>query len=152
GKLIVIDFRYNNVNYRLINVHAPNLETQRKRFFENIRKWITHSTILIGDFNVTLTIIDISSNCVFSEDPSRNELFKLIRNNDLIDYGDCLTPEKKQYTRKQTVLGKLKQSRIDLCLMSSSLIPEVSSRLSAAITPSWRWRWDEAPEMGVCGV
>uniref|UniRef100_A0A3Q2PW83 Endonuclease/exonuclease/phosphatase domain-containing protein n=1 Tax=Fundulus heteroclitus TaxID=8078 RepID=A0A3Q2PW83_FUNHE len=102
GKYIIIDFFKNNTYSRLINIHAPNIEIQRKQFFKNIRKWITHHCIIIGDFNVTLTKTDISNNCVFSEDSSRNALFDLISNNGLIDLWRLFNTTKKQFTRKQT--------------------------------------------------
>uniref|UniRef100_A0A3Q2NS91 Endonuclease/exonuclease/phosphatase domain-containing protein n=1 Tax=Fundulus heteroclitus TaxID=8078 RepID=A0A3Q2NS91_FUNHE len=62
GKCIIINFFKNNKYNRLINIHAPNNEIQRKQFFKNIRKWITHHCIIIGDFNVSLTKTDISNN------------------------------------------------------------------------------------------
>uniref|UniRef100_A0A3B5M3J5 Endonuclease/exonuclease/phosphatase domain-containing protein n=1 Tax=Xiphophorus couchianus TaxID=32473 RepID=A0A3B5M3J5_9TELE len=113
----------------LINIHAPNIDTHRKNFFIGLRKWIVTNCIIIGDFNITLTKSDISNNCTFSEDYSRNALFDIIAQNSLIDIWRLFHPGKKQFTRKQVILGKLKQSRLDLCLISSSLVPEVSSCL-----------------------
>jgi len=129
GKIIVIDFCKDNKKYRLINIHAPNIVSQRKQFFYDLRKLITINCIIIGDFNVFLTKADISSNCIFPEDTSRSIVFDIISNNSFVDLWRLFHPGKRQFTRKQIVLGSLKQSRIDLCLMSSSLVSEVSSCL-----------------------
>uniref|UniRef100_A0A3B3U0J3 Endonuclease/exonuclease/phosphatase domain-containing protein n=1 Tax=Poecilia latipinna TaxID=48699 RepID=A0A3B3U0J3_9TELE len=83
GKFIIIDFFYNNKSCRLINIHAPNIDTHRKRFFIGLRQWIVTNCIIIGDFNITLTKSDISNNCTFSEDYSRNTLFDIITQNSL---------------------------------------------------------------------
>uniref|UniRef100_A0A3B5QCH1 Endonuclease/exonuclease/phosphatase domain-containing protein n=1 Tax=Xiphophorus maculatus TaxID=8083 RepID=A0A3B5QCH1_XIPMA len=117
GKLIIIDFFYNNKSCRLINIHAPNIDTHRKKFFIGLRQWIVTNCIIIGDFNITLTKSDISNNCTFSEDYSRNTLFDIITQNSLIDIWRLFHPGKKQFTRKQVILGKLKQSRLDFLLV-----------------------------------
>uniref|UniRef100_A0A3B3U0H7 Endonuclease/exonuclease/phosphatase domain-containing protein n=1 Tax=Poecilia latipinna TaxID=48699 RepID=A0A3B3U0H7_9TELE len=114
GKFMIIDFFYNNISCRLINIHAPNIDTHRKRFFLGLRQWIVTNCIIIGDFNITLTKSDISNNCTFSEDYSRNTLFDIITQNSLVDIWRLFHPGKKQFTRKQVILGKLKQSRLDL--------------------------------------
>uniref|UniRef100_A0A3B3U1J4 Uncharacterized protein n=1 Tax=Poecilia latipinna TaxID=48699 RepID=A0A3B3U1J4_9TELE len=123
GKFIIIDFFYNNISCRLINIHAPNIGTHRKRFFLGLRQWIVTNCIIIGDFKRTLTKSDISNNCTFSEDYSRNTLFDIITQNSLVDIWRLFHPGKKQFTRKQVILGKLKQSRLDLLKPSVFLMP-----------------------------
>uniref|UniRef100_A0A3B3XMY7 exodeoxyribonuclease III n=1 Tax=Poecilia mexicana TaxID=48701 RepID=A0A3B3XMY7_9TELE len=106
GKFIIIDFFYNNISCRLINIHAPNIDTHRKRFFIGLRQWIVTNCIIIGDFNITLTKSDISNNCTFSEDYSRNTLFDITQNS-LVDIWRFFHPGKKQFTRKQNWLSNI---------------------------------------------
>lgn len=72
------------------------------------------AAVIIGDFNTTLSKHDISVNNTYRADISRNILLSIIKNNNLIDIWHTLNPRKRQFSHRQLVEGKLKQSHIDL--------------------------------------
>jgi len=53
GRLMFVDFIYNNSSYRLVNIYAPNNETERKTFFQELIPFLVcnRSIICAGDFN-----------------------------------------------------------------------------------------------------
>lgn len=58
GRLVYVDINYLNVNYRVINVYAPNDEGDRNIFFDELYPiCITQRNIILGgDFNCVLNI------------------------------------------------------------------------------------------------
>jgi len=72
GRLQVKDFIFANTCYRLINVYAPNGESES--FFQNLPKWCDEKTFLIGDLNVVLTEKNLSKNNAYRNDTSRTTL------------------------------------------------------------------------------
>ena len=125
GRLIIIDGSYKEDKVRLINVYAPNNESERRDFFEEVGRWVNENTIIIGDFNVALMQIDISKNNVFKNDVSRSVLFKLCEQHNLADVWRMCYKNTKGFSRKQIVKGVLKQSRIDLCLATPAWVAKV---------------------------
>uniref|UniRef100_A0A3P8SUV7 exodeoxyribonuclease III n=1 Tax=Amphiprion percula TaxID=161767 RepID=A0A3P8SUV7_AMPPE len=103
GRIIIIDFQHNNENYRLINIHCPNIEGERKDFVRGLNKWVTNKTncLIVGDFNICLTRLDSAKNNTYKNDTSRTELNKLMERNNLIDIWRNLNPFKLQYSRQQ---------------------------------------------------
>lgn len=51
GRLIVIEFSYCEVVYRLINVYAPNVESDRAMFFKMLSQLCVGNCIIVGDLN-----------------------------------------------------------------------------------------------------
>ncbi len=51
GRLLGIDFVLNNETFRVINIYAPNVSTERKTFFCSLPKFFTQRFYLLGDFN-----------------------------------------------------------------------------------------------------
>uniref|UniRef100_A0A3P8SXP8 exodeoxyribonuclease III n=1 Tax=Amphiprion percula TaxID=161767 RepID=A0A3P8SXP8_AMPPE len=100
GRIIIIDFQHNNENYRLINIHCPNIEGERKDFVRGLNKWVTNKTncLIVGDFNICLTRLDSAKNNTYKNDTSRTELNKLMERNNLIDIWRNLNPFKLQYS------------------------------------------------------
>lgn len=49
GRTLILDCEYENKNIRIINVYAPNNEASRKLFFQELSKWCTFNTLIIGD-------------------------------------------------------------------------------------------------------
>lgn len=56
GRLVYIDIAYNNIQYRVVNIYAPNDESERILFFEDIYPLLLCNKHLIlgGDFNCVL--------------------------------------------------------------------------------------------------
>uniref|UniRef100_A0A8C9ZPQ5 Endonuclease/exonuclease/phosphatase domain-containing protein n=1 Tax=Sander lucioperca TaxID=283035 RepID=A0A8C9ZPQ5_SANLU len=114
GRLLVIECVYEETLIRLINIYASNIDTERKIFFKDLKKWCTDNTIILGDFNVIQTEFDISENNVFKGDVSRRELNLLLNEMNMCDVWRTANPKVRTYSRRQLVKQILKQSRIDL--------------------------------------
>lgn len=127
GRIIITDFKLKDQEYRIINVYASNKEAERKKMFKDIEKWCVKDYTIIGDFNVTLTKSDISRNNTFKGDISRAALLNLMHEQNLIDVWRMANPNKNEFSRRQIVLGKLKQSRVDLCLAPSNLVKKIQN-------------------------
>ena len=135
GRMVVVDLERNGEKYRIINVYAPNVEKERKIFFKKIPRWCNNQCLVIGDLNVVLSKRDLSTQNVYKEDASRQIIYNVITDNNLVDIWRILNPNKRCYSRQQIVQGKLKQTRIDLCLVSSAL----ASQIKHAEYSSSRW-------------
>ena len=127
GRCIVVDGTYGTINLRIINVYAPNKESERKGFFEDVERWCDNVTMIVGDFNTALTKNDVSNNNTFKNDISRRTMFKLIEEQNLTDVWRMWHKEKRGFSRKQVVKGTLKQSRIDLCLATPTWIGKIKN-------------------------
>lgn len=127
GRLVITDFTCGNNEIRLINMYASCNEAERKELFKDLAKWTYKDCIIIGDFNVVLTKMDLSNNNIFRSDTSRAALFELISAQNMIDAWRINNPTKREFSRRQIVLGILKQSRIDLCLVSANLVKQINS-------------------------
>lgn len=125
GRLIVIEFEVQNVIFRLINVYASNIESERRDMFNNLRTLCSENCILVGDFNVKCTRMDVSRCDSFRHDSSRNALWELMKNENLVDIWRAENLNGRVFSRRQVVLNELKQSRIDLCLVKEDVIQQV---------------------------
>lgn len=126
GRFIVLDFVRGSTKIRLINIHAPNDSGERKRFFLNIFSYVNHHTILIGDFNVALSKLDLGPNNTYVNDVSRSYLLEAAVNADLSEIWRGFHRQFRGYSQRQVVQGVLLQSRIDLCFASSTFWKYIS--------------------------
>jgi len=117
GRLLVIEFVWCNELFRLINLYAPNVETERVGVFKQMKPLCTGKCIVVGDFNVWCTRLDASSSANYKSDVSRKYLNDMMQSEDMVDAWREENPFKREFSRRQMVLGSLKQSRIDLCLI-----------------------------------
>lgn len=109
GRYVIIDLRGKKA-IRLINIHAPNNEIDRREFFRDILKFVTDSTIIIGDFNTTLSKLDVGKNNTYRHDVSRTYLLDAMAEASLTDIWRSLHITRRTFSRRQVVLGVLKQS------------------------------------------
>lgn len=70
GRFLAVDFSVGSVDYRIINVYAPNVEKEREVFFRAFRSLCNDNTILVGNFNVWLSWLDATSSVQFRSDTS----------------------------------------------------------------------------------
>lgn len=82
---------------------------------------------MVGDFNVWCTRLDVSRSANFKSDVSRRILNQLMQSEDLVDAWREENPFKKEFSRRQMVLGNLKQSQIDLCLVKREILHYVKN-------------------------
>jgi exonuclease III len=121
GRILILDFEYMNRVFRIINIYAPNNEIERRNLFLELGKWCKGNCILVGDFNVKMNRLDMSRGAIFRSDVSRGVLRKIMCENSLIDIWRDENPNKRGFSRRQVVLGELKQTRIDLVLVNEGL-------------------------------
>ena len=122
GRLMMLEFEYMKVTFKLINIYAPNVEIDRRVFFEQLKPLCTGNCLIAGDYNVWCDRLDASSSAKFRHDSSRKMLLENMVENKLIDLWRAENPQKKEFSRRQVVLGKMRQSRIDLCLIKENII------------------------------
>ncbi|XDV53672.1 hypothetical protein PO909_022110 [Leuciscus waleckii] len=127
GRLLVTEFVFQNELFRLINIYAPNIEIERKEVFKEIKTLCKGNFIVVGDFNVWCTRLDASSSANFKSDASRKFLIEWMQNEDIVDVWRDENPYKKDFSRRQLVMGVLKQSRIDLCLAKREMLKYVKN-------------------------
>lgn len=92
GRLLVVDFSFSARFWRVVCVYAPNVERERKIFFEALEKYLRcdKMIILLGDFNCVCKAAD-RANCHVVRDKSAEVLNMLISENNLEDLGSVLT-------------------------------------------------------------
>ena len=84
GRRLLINIKYNDKIFTLVNIYAPNNEKDRNDFFKRINTWISQNAsnldniILCGDFNCQL---DVNNN-----DKSAGTLKKILK---MIELNDC---------------------------------------------------------------
>lgn len=145
GRMLVLDIECGGLGIRLINVYAPNGEVDRKAFFKRCVRWFTGRMVVCGDFNMVLTPTDVGRYNVFKRDISRACVKRWMAEEGLVDAWRGLKGGCRAFSRRQVVQQQLKQSRIDLCLMSGPLVRLLSqctydfkgSSDHAALTVTW---------------
>lgn len=126
GRLLVLEVMAGNCKCRILNLYGPNSEGDRRVFFERCKRWTDDRSVVVGDWNFALARLDVGDNNKFTSNTSMSAVFKWMREYDLMDAWRVLNPVTRAYSRRQVVLGKLKQSRIDLCLLSADLVPTLN--------------------------
>ena len=123
GRIILINFDVSNGNIITVcNVYAPNNETERTEFYQNLLTFInTHKhneseLILCGDMNVNLDMIKVNSKHITgSEEKLQRILYTL-------DLEDCAYTDSQNTDSTYVKPGNAKiQSRIDYVFMSKAL-------------------------------
>lgn len=72
---------------------------------------------MVGDYNVWVDRLDASRGVHFRSDSSRKVLKEIMSERGMVDKWREEHPEARVFSRRQMVMGELKQSRIDLCLL-----------------------------------
>lgn len=123
GKCIIVKMVIGGENVFVCNVHAPNAEVEKKIFFKDLNdqmeKW--ENIIVMGDFNTVFSRLDIANDMVYKRDSGREELLKLMDKYDLIDIWRERNEGIKDFSRRQLVKDKMKQSRIDFMLITRNM-------------------------------
>uniref|UniRef100_A0A3Q1GX90 Endonuclease/exonuclease/phosphatase domain-containing protein n=1 Tax=Anabas testudineus TaxID=64144 RepID=A0A3Q1GX90_ANATE len=119
GRLLVVDILRGVERLRVMNLYGPNGEGERAAFFRRCRRWVDAQSVVIGDWNVVMTRADVGVHNTFKSDTSRTAVLNWMSESDLVDAWRLLNPTARAYSRRQVVLGKLKQSRIDMCMLAT---------------------------------
>lgn len=122
GRILVIEFRYKGVEFRLINIYVTNVEKDKRGCIEELKGLIVGRCIIVGDFNIKCSRLDVGKGGSFRWEKSRVMLMEVMREKGLLDVWRYENPEKREFTRRQMKEGKLKQSGIDLVLVQGETI------------------------------
>ena len=125
GRYLRCNLTINCMNYKIINIYAPNDAYERVRFINGINEWMdTDDEIIIGgDFNCTLNTLKDRNNCTGSRDLGQIDIYNLMSQHYLEDIWRRRYPDKSQYSWNR---GD-KSSRIDYWLVSKSLDNQIDS-------------------------
>uniref|UniRef100_A0A7N8XGL2 Endonuclease/exonuclease/phosphatase domain-containing protein n=1 Tax=Mastacembelus armatus TaxID=205130 RepID=A0A7N8XGL2_9TELE len=109
GRVLVVDVVCDGQRIRLISIHAPNDVSARRDFFMSLEKWCTQATIIMGDWNVVMDRRDAGVNNKYGNDVSRKAVWNLMSVGKLVDVWRTLHPNMTAFSRRQVILGKMKQ-------------------------------------------
>uniref|UniRef100_A0A8C6M3Q2 Endonuclease/exonuclease/phosphatase domain-containing protein n=1 Tax=Nothobranchius furzeri TaxID=105023 RepID=A0A8C6M3Q2_NOTFU len=101
GRILVVDFSFQEGMFRLICVYAPVCYVDRKLFFIQLEQWVTNNTILIGDFNTNLTRLDIMEGTTLRWDSSRDILKQIMLRKGLMDIWRAENPLTRVFSRRE---------------------------------------------------
>ena len=127
GRILVTEFRYGKSNFRLINIYVPNIEKDKRSILEELAGLIVGRCLIVGDFNIKCSRLDVGKGVEFRWEKSRGMLMEIMRDKGLLDVWRYENPEKREFTRRQMREGVLKQSRIDLVLVQEEIIKYIDS-------------------------
>lgn len=123
GRILAVSFEIDGKVKVICNVHAPNEEKEKYIFFKQLsvlmESW--EEVLLMGDFNTVLERIDVDDFMIYRHDRGRDELYEMMEKYELLDVWRERNKCKREYSRKQIVNRKLKQSRIDLFICEKKI-------------------------------
>ena len=124
GRRLLINFKYDEKDFTVVNVYAPNNTKDRIDFFKRVKTWTNQLTcnkeniLIVGDFNC---ILDNSTN---NTDKSSHVLKTVLNDLDLIDLWSTLKTDQGYTWCDGTNTPK---SRIDYIFISCSFSYVVSN-------------------------
>ncbi|KAK6467593.1 Transposon TX1 149 kDa protein [Huso huso] len=126
GRSLTVQIKLVNTIIDLVNIYAPNEVKDRERFLKGLLGHLTSDNrIVVGDFNVMLSRIDLAQGMVYKADTSRKSLVHLMDEFHYVDFWRCRHGAKRDFSRRQMVEGVLKQSRIDFGLCHVDFIANI---------------------------
>lgn len=129
GRLLKVSFEYLDKLVNIFSLYAPNELAERRKFFEKCKTHmnIDEINIIGGDFNdYTDTFLD-RSGTMSDQLPNNKHFVTFQKENNLIDVWRSRNPDKRVFSRKQTVNEILKQSRIDAFIISTNSLQYCSN-------------------------
>ncbi|XP_055955434.1 exodeoxyribonuclease-like [Patella vulgata] len=123
GRIIRVDFQCDNKDISVFSIYAPNNYKDRGEFYNVLSSFIdiNRMNVICGDFNDVIDPKLVRGKNMYTN-VSSTVIFKtFIQENNLCDIFRDKYPEKRQFTRIQTVNGSLRMSRIDYILISHPL-------------------------------
>ena len=123
-RYIYFNMSFDDIDFKLINLYAPNNPNDRIGFFKELNTWIDigDNNLIGGDYNCTLDTELDRNGCKSEYDQGRNELKEIINKKFLVDIFRKRNPKKKcfSFTRAD------KQSRLDYWLVNKNIDDKVS--------------------------
>ena len=121
GRKLLINAKLNGKEICLVNVYAPNAESKRKYFIDNLEKWVKrhsidiNNVIIAGDFNCCLEDHDRMPRTHLN-DKSRITMKNIIESLNICDVWSTLNVGQAGYTYTDKRNGT--KSRLDYTLVS----------------------------------
>ena len=125
GRIMKIKIHIEDRQLFIINVYAPNDNNNKVEFFNTLESIINidDDNVILGDFNEILQRHMDRNDYIKTHNRKSSEMLRqMMTNRNLCDIWRYRNPDKREYTRQQKVENTLRQSRIDMCLISRSLI------------------------------
>ena len=124
GRYVLVELCIDHQQFTIVNIYAPNCDSERKHFFVEIYGKIQniHSNIiLVGDFNnvINNSLDRYPPNHV--SDPSRKSLHDLMMDLKILDIWREHNPNKVVFSRYRHTSSAYTASRIDRYLISEDL-------------------------------
>ena len=143
GRYILLNSKIFKEDVIICNIYAPNRENEQISFYSSIVQKIRtkniDKVILGGDFNITLNeYLDRKTLCAKKKrrHKGREQLLRLIENLELVDIWRKRNPQKRKFTYRNRSLNPSVQSRLDLWLISETLIESVTEcKIIPSIAP-----------------
>ena len=150
GRLIIMKIEYENKQFNIVNLYAPNFEILKRDFYRTLFYQMTNSIntddirniIIGGDFNLIFNKLMDRKGGNFSETNIYRETIdiidQLISQHNLVDIWRLLNPSTKRYTWRQR--NPAIHSRLDIwlisdhltdCVKQTSILPSIRSDHSA---------------------
>jgi len=121
GRIVSIDIKNSEFEFKLTNVYAPNKISERCIFFDNLTNYLNdENNIVGGDFNTSLSDID-RCNTIHNKDSAYTKLDKLMTDCQLYDIWRKRNPGTRVFSWKRIINNQLKASRIDYFLMNQTI-------------------------------
>ena len=101
GRFLILDLTINDVDFRFINIYAPNNSVERKTFINNLAKYLVtkRNLVLGGDFNFVDSIsLDKKGGDTKAGDIGKVEMKALCNDFSLIDSFRALYNSKREFT------------------------------------------------------
>ena len=124
GRLLQIEACIEQQIVTLVNIYAPNNNTERKQFFTELHERlqiISSNIILAGDFNNVINTRLDKYPPSHASDVSRKPLNDLMNNKQLVDIWRELNPNSVTFSRSRQTRDCYTASRIDRFLLSEDL-------------------------------
>lgn len=121
GRLLVVDFSFSNLGWRVVCVYAQNVESERLLFFQSLEPYLNcdKCLILLGDFNCVCSAKD-RVKCRSVKDKSAELLSSLVHDYFLEDVGGMYSSgSRPEYTHFQ----RDSHARLDRLYVSVALVP-----------------------------
>ena len=142
GRIVLITCVLNSLKLSLVNIHAPNSQSEQLEFLQNLNNCLIDkseiSTLIVGgDWNCTLSKMDKTGGTIWKPTNYRNLILTTMDAFDLVDIQRLRHPRLQKYSYESKSVNL--KSRIDFFLLAKNLTQYVKkSEIYPSIAPDHR--------------
>lgn len=130
GRTLTTTITMENTDLNLINIYAPNMDTERRLYFSDLEKFLAlENNILPGDFNsIEFPRLDKIGGSAHARQTAITILAEISARNTLHDIWQKRHPNQWEFTwtGRNTLDNSIIRTRIDKFFISNSLSPFIS--------------------------